>query len=218
MPVADWPQMRLNKEAFNEKPYLIEGRIMYPGTHDIFLETLPETVSYLRPWLKLGNNILITTKPRFNVITLLCDALQDYKNQITFRFTIGSMHDEILNVWEPDAPKYRERMLCLEHAKTQGYQTSASIEPYLDGDVIPLAESMLPLITDSIWIGKMREVDFRVETSWFDEEGMDVYNKLLELLSDEFVEHIYRHFKNNPKIHYKDSIKKVIGLPEEPIG
>jgi hypothetical protein len=216
--VEDWPNMHLNPTNFNEKPYLIEGRLMFPSTHDIFLEILPETIDYLNRWLEVGNEILIVSKPRFIVIEKLCKALEHYKDKIIFRFTIGSRQDEVLQIWEPNAPSYKERLLCLEHAKINGYHTSVSIEPYLDDDVIGLAEALLPFVTDTIWVGKMNEPGFRVDIESWPAENKVYYYQLLELLSDEFVEKIYQHFKDNPQIRWKESIKKVVNLPDEEIG
>jgi hypothetical protein len=36
--------------------------------------------------------------------------------------------------------------------------------------------------------------------------------------SDDMIKSLYEHFKTHPKVKWKDSIKKVVGLPEEPIG
>ena len=57
------------------------------------------------------------------------------REQLLFRFTVGSAKDDVLSFWEPGAPTFAERMASLELAWAHGYQTSVSCEPMLDGHI-----------------------------------------------------------------------------------
>jgi len=226
MPVEKWKEMELNKRLFWEKPKLIkDGRCMCPTRHDILPEHIEETLDYLGRWLEVGNEILITSKPHLECIKAICNEFKDdYKEQIVFRFTIGSMDQSILDFWEKDAPSYIERMQSLRHAFECGYKTSVSCEPYLDKNIYLLAETFLPYITDTIWIGKMNYMDQRVgkrenliSQGWSDKD-LQYYDMVVESQTDEFVRRLYDLYKNVNKIRWKDSIKEVLGLPEEEIG
>jgi len=113
--------MTPTKEITN-KPKLYKNKdgsiqqIMYPTIHDIFPEHLDDTVKYLDGLLQVGNNIVIVSKPHLECIKRLCKDLSNYKEQITFRFTIGCMDNKILKFWEKDAPSYEERKQSLIHA------------------------------------------------------------------------------------------------------
>ena len=76
------------------------------------------------------------------------------KEQLLFRFTIGSALDEVLSFWEPGAPVFAERLAALELAWANGYQTSVSCEPMLDGHIDAVIHQVEPFVTDAIWLGK----------------------------------------------------------------
>jgi DNA repair photolyase len=69
------------------------------------------------------------------------------------------MDDGILSFWEPNAPKYEERKVCLAYARNRGFRTSVSMEPMLD---TPNIESMIkdldPLVSEDIWLGTMNHI------------------------------------------------------------
>lgn len=217
----DWKQMRLNERSLDEKPHLLKGqdsRIMFPSTHDIFPEHLDITVEYLKKWLEQGNKFLIVSKPRFEVIKRLCNELEQYKEQIVFRFTIGSLRDDILQFWEPDAPSFEERMRCLRWAYENKYQTSVSCEPFFDNTIFLLIDQFMPYVTDTIWIGKLNGIKQRVNTDGWSKEELKNLMLVEKIQGDEMIKSLYEHFKTNPKIRWKDSIRKIIGLPEGEIG
>ena len=191
---------------------------MLPTTHDLLPEFIPETIDYLQRWLTVGNQILIVSKPHFCVIKEICDKLPQYKDQIVFRFTIGSLDDAILKFWEPGAPSFDERLASLQYAFNAGYQTSVSSEPYLDDKVIQLANKLLPFVTDSMWIGKLNKKESRIHMENWTEKEHEQLTKLEAEQTDEKVKAIYTALKETPKIRWKDSIKAVMGLPEEEIG
>lgn len=216
---GEWEKMELNNFKFDEKPKKIKGRIMFPTQHDILPEFIDYTIRYLGKWLKEGNEILITSKPHFECIEKICEELDEYKDQIVFRFTIGSMHDDYLKFWEPNAPGFEERYKCLKHAYANGFQTSVSCEPYFEEDIDQLVTKLLPFITDTIWIGKMNFIQQRVDTSkWTNEEKQKYLGMIKKSQTNDFIWELYHKFKNNQKVKWKESCKKVLGLPEEEIG
>jgi hypothetical protein len=213
---AEWPVMRRNKSVLMAAKY--DGRIMFPTTHDIFPEHLEITIIALKQWLAAGNDILIVTKPHLTVIQELCAALTDYKKQIVFRFTIGSVSNKTLSFWEPGAPSFEERHAALAFAFHAGYQTSVSCEPYLGLSIIDLVFCLSPLVTDTIWIGTMNDIKRRVNTSGWTLEEVNFLDMVYCVSTPDYIWQIYRTFLKHPKVHWKDSIKKVLGLPEEEIG
>ena len=213
-----WKDPVLNQKNINEKPRLLSGRIMFPTTHDITNGNIAIVVKYLKGWLQAGNEILIVSKPDPDCIATLCQELAPWKDQITFRFTIGSRINEVLKFWEPNAPTYEQRVQALEIAFLRDYMTSVSAEPYLDGHVVDLFHDLEPLVQDVIWIGKMNRINQRVHPELFDEQGQRVMKIVHDAQTDEAVWKIYNSLKDNSKVRWKDSIKQVIGLPEESIG
>lgn len=194
-----------------------KGRIMFPTAHDLFPDHLPAIEKNLRGWLDKGNSILIVTKPRQDVIEHLVDIL-DPSDPVVFRFTIGSMDDEILRFWEPGAPSFSERFTCLRLANSEGFITSVSSEPFLDGDVVRMAKLLLPYVSDSMWIGKMNRIRERVDVTGWSEQDLRFLSAVEIVQRDEAILEIYESLKDEPKIRWKDSVKTLLGLPEENIG
>jgi DNA repair photolyase len=198
-----WEIMTPTLEAF-EKPKFYENKqIMFPTLHDIFPEHLSYTVKYLTGLLKVGNRILIVSKPHYEVITELCRRLSLYKEQIIFRFSIGSINQEMLELFEPNAPKLDERINSLKYAYEQGFETSVSCEPRYDIDMIPLITKLMPYVTESIWIGQLNHIDDC-------ELGEKEKEVLSRVQSEENTMQTYRVFKDNQKIKWKYEVRKII--------
>jgi uncharacterized Fe-S cluster-containing radical SAM superfamily protein len=190
-----------------------EGVIMFPTTHDITPRNIEDVVRYLRMMLESGNHVLIVSKPHLDCIKRLCSEFEGYKNQILFRFTIGSTDDKALKFWEPNAPGLIERLESLKHAFDNGFKTSVSAEPFLDNTLIDLVPKLLPFITDSLWIGKMNKLKLRVNTTGWSETELGFIVRVREAQSDEAIKAIYKRFCNEPRVRWKDACKKVLGLP-----
>jgi hypothetical protein len=212
----EWTKMRLYEQK--EKPKKIDGRIMFPSSHDIFPEYIEQTIDYLKKWLSQGNEFLIVSKPRLEVIDRLTTELEKWKDRITFRFTIGSLEDDVLKFWEPDAPGFQERMASLKLAFERDYKTSVSCEPFFDKTIFLLIDIFSPYVTDTIWVGKMNGIPQRVDTSKWTKDDFKYLTMVEKGQSDDMIKSLYEHFKTHPKVKWKDSIKKVVGLPEEEIG
>lgn len=190
------------------------GIVMLPSTHDITPRNLSECICVLRNLLDAGNRVLLVSKPHFDCITSICEYFKKYRKRLSFRFTIGSRNNRVLAFWETNAPGFNERLRCLIYAYNSGYQTSVSCEPFLDFDVskiIALYVELNPYITDSFWIGKLRDFDNRVNLSDVTSEEEEKFVKPLRAAqSDEMVWSIYDQLKNARLVRWKDSIREVI--------
>ena len=153
-----WKFMETNHKAIGKGYSKRKGRIMFPTSHDITMESLKGCLHVLKKLLDADNEILITTKPTLNCIKKICYRFLNKKDLIQFRFTITSINNELLSFWEPNAPSFEERYEALKHAYNMGYKTSISIEPFLDENPFILVDKLIPYVTESIWIGNMNYV------------------------------------------------------------
>jgi len=190
------------------------GVVMFPTTHDITPRNLSESICVLRKLLKAGNKVLLVSKPHSDCIEAICDSFQGYRKRLMFRFTIGSHDDRILSFWEPNAPCFNERLQCLMYAYESGYQTSVSCEPFLEpglNEVIDLFEKLKTYITHSLWFGKLRHFNKRMDMTGVTSEQKERFIKPLKAAqSDETVWDIYNQLHSERLIRWKDSIREVI--------
>jgi DNA repair photolyase len=158
---------------------------------------------------------LIVSKPHLDCIEAICQQFGDYREKILFRFTIGACDDQVLSYWEPDAPAYAERKAALQYAYEQGFQTSVSVEPMLDSvNIDQLVAELLPYVTETIWIGKMNHLGRLAKNV---DAGLKAALLQIEAgQTDDIIRSIFERYKGNPKIQWKASIKKVVGLPLVP--
>ncbi len=206
-----WLNPVINQAKVDKNYYKGKGVVMFPSTHDITPKNLSECLCVLRKLLDAGNQVLIVSKPHWPCITLICETLKEYRSQIMFRFTIGSKNDEILSFWEPNAPKFKERLACLKYAYNCRYQTSVSCEPYLDSNVIDLFLAVKSWTTHSFWIGKLRDFKRRVDMSDVTPEQNDKFIKPLKAAqTDEAVWAIYNQLAIEKLVKWKDSIREII--------
>ena len=207
-----WKKETVTKKA-PESFKKIEGTIMFPSSHDIHPSHLKEAICYLEKLLSAGNRVLIVTKPHYECIKAICDNFTDYKNNILFRFTIGSANSEVLKYWEPGAPDFRERIKALKYAYQKGYETSISCEPMLDDNIEEVIEKTFSSVTDAIWLGKANFLIKRLNQNGHKEKHILIRAKqLLEWQSDESILTLFHKYKDIEKIKWKESIKNVAGL------
>lgn len=212
---ANWHEEEINQKKLDQNLSKRSGRIMFPSSHDITPSHLIESLNFLERILNASNDVLIVTKPHFEVIKIICDDLFRFKQKILFRFTIGSSNTDTLKYWEPHAPGFDERFKALKYAFEKGFDTSISIEPALDSNTIKLVNQLLPLATDSIWIGKPNKLRMRLSQNGYgDIETMQKADELIKSQNEEWVISLYKEFGFNPKIKWKESLKKVIGIEE----
>lgn len=210
---SNWQDEEIRIHELNKKRSYKSGRIMFPSSHDIHPDNLKYTLRFLENILQPGNNVLIVTKPHLKCIKAICNQFEAYKQNILFRFTIGSSNSKILKFWEPHAPSYRERVKSLKHAHKSGFQTSISCEPMLDELVENIVNDVLPFVTDCIWIGKANYLIRRLKMNGEnDETTLKKAYELLSLQTDDKIIEIYNKLKSIPKIKWKESIKTVVGI------
>lgn len=207
-----WKKPIINLDKVNKGYKRTYGTVMFPSTHDITPINISEYLVVLRKLLDSGNQVLIVSKPHMDCIRVIVDAYEDYRDRIMFRFTIGTLLDEILKFWEPGAPLSDERLECLKYAFEKGYRTSVSCEPYLDPHVLYTYIACADYITDSFWIGKMRAIASRALLDGITDEQRKRYVDVFDLInSDGYVRYIYNIMKDFPPVRWKDSISEVIG-------
>lgn len=211
-----WFNEEIKYKSLNQKFPKVDGRLMFPSTHDITPGNLQYSLQHLHSILSTGNEVLIVTKPHLSVVKAICDKFEEFKSQILFRFTIGSSDNEVLKFWEPGAPDYQERKQSVMHAYEKGFQTSLSCEPMLDDNVNDIVCDLQDYITDTIWIGKMNFLKGRLKMNGYsDSITLQKANELLTMQSDESIIDLVERLKDNPKIRWKESIKKVLNSKNE---
>ena len=185
------------------------GEIMVPSSHDITPGNIETAMEVLEKLLSNGNKLLLVTKPNLACTKRIVDTFEDRKVQLRFRFTIGSADSAVLKQWEPGAPSFEERLESLRYAFEKGYSTSISCEPLLDEHFDDLYEKVSPYVNGSIWVGKMNSAVKRVRDNTAGKFDMDKVKELVASQSDEKVLKLFVKYKDNPKIEWKESIKKV---------
>jgi len=204
----EWKTLNIEKRNIKKEKTLYNGTVMFPSMHDIHEENLDLCLDVLNNLLSAGNKVLITSKPKFPCIEKICSIFQDYKENILFRFSIGTLDEQIIHLWEPGASTVYERLRCLNYCFERGFNTSVSMEPMLDstsviGDFFLLEK----YVTDSIWIGLMNKIDQRVINIPADE-----IQRIKDGQSSAIIENIYTSLKDQPKVKWKDSIRELLNL------
>lgn len=198
----NWKDMEIRQEIVRKKYRKVDGRIMFPSSHDITPEEpfLSACLAVIENLLEAGNSILITSKPHFEVIKKICDQFIHYQKQIQFRFTITSDDNEFLQFWEPGAPLFEERLEALKYAFEKGYKTSISIEPFLS-DPIPIIEKVKGFVTESIWVGPMNYI----KTNGISNEEKKYYEKIRKLITIENLLEIKAQLDQYKQVRLKDA-------------
>lgn len=203
---GQWPYMRVRQHDVEKKHRNYGEVVMFPSSHDITPSVLNETVIVLGNLLKVGNKVLVVSKPRLECIERLCDEFKEYKNDILFRFTIGAKSNKVLSFWEPGASAYEERKEALRYAYENGFDTSVSAEPILDmDDVLDLFFDLEPFVSETIWLGKMNHVKKNVHF-----EGPEV-TRIMKGQEQSICELVYELLKDEPKARFKTGFIKKYG-------
>jgi DNA repair photolyase len=206
----DWHEMRLLKTRQSTKN--VDGRIMFPTTHDLHIEHSDMWFPFLKEMLENGNEVLIVSKPEYKAILKICHDLYKYVDQIEFRFTIGTKSESVREFWEPSAPSIAERVDALKAAEDLTYRTSVSMEPLLDYFPAEFINQIGPYVTGNIWIGSMNHIDtndFKTDTEKYFLGRQQTIN------SHDHMMRVYESLKGNPKIRWKDSIQELLGITQE---
>lgn len=209
----NWHIETIDHSKVDKKYRKYEGVVMFPSAHDVTPSNLAQSFCVLRKLLDAGNQVLIVSKPRLACIGYLGEMLKEYLVQIEFRFTIGSTNDDVLRFWDREAPLFEKRLDCLKYTYYNHYVTSVSCEPYLDGSPLEVYEKTIDFCTGDFWLGKMNHFNKRVDLTGVTEEQMQRFVHLLQkLIDDDHVRELYEIFKDKPRVRFKDSFAKVVGL------
>jgi DNA repair photolyase len=206
----EWLEPVINIAKANKKWEKMDGLIMFPTTHDIDPNNIEYSLTTLKNILKVGNEVLIVSKPNYNCIVRLTDQLKEYKDKILFRFTITSSNNSVLKIMEPGASSYEERIKSLKLAYEKGFNTSVSIEPLIGGlnELDVIYEAVCPYVNDTIWVGKMNKIEERVNMK--SAEVRKIINYINAEQTDDKIFIIYDAYHKEEFIEWKDSIKNVI--------
>ncbi len=216
MDITKWSTPTIKPGALEKGFRKREGTIMFPSCHDIHPENLDDAVTILKKLLEPGNDVLIVSKPHRKCIKRLCKELSMYKKKILFRFSIGSANSRTLKFWEPNAPLFAERLVCLKLAHQKGFSTSVSCEPMLDNKIHEVVRKVEPYVSDRIWIGKMNNtMRYCKICGWNNSETIAAVRQLEEWQSPENILKLYKKYRKHPKIMWKDSIRKLLGQREK---
>lgn len=181
--------------------------VMFPTTHDITPANLDRCLLAIGKNLELGYRLLIVSKPHLDCIEAICERFADYRDKIEFRFSIGASFDSILEYWEPGAPCFADRYRSLEHAYKCNFQTSVSCEPVLDvDDITNIFHSVKPLVTSTIWIGKLNEIRARCIPGTSEEK----IRKIEAGQTDQRCLEVYEMLKDEPKVRWKKEYRDAI--------
>ena len=212
-----WETPRIREKDVLRKQRNYGVRVMFPSSHDITLENIETSFTVLYKLLEAGNEVLLVSKPRYEIIRSICDNFAEYRDKILFRFTITATDNSLLSFWEPNAPSYEERREALRYAFEAGFETSVSAEPMLDAEHIDeLVEDLSPFINHSLWIGKMNHFHYvKIDSPEVEAE----LEKIRAGQTDDNIKAIYARHKDNPIIRWKGCIKKIVGIqPAEKPG
>ena len=76
--LEEWQNPILNRKKAMQSYKKRKGRGMFPTAHDITPQTYLYYTVVLQRLLRAGNEVLITTKPRFTIIKMLCKRIKPY--------------------------------------------------------------------------------------------------------------------------------------------
>lgn len=186
-----------------------DGVITIPYSHDITPTNIGTAIQVMEKLLTSGNNLLVLTKPHFTCVKHIADTFESCKDRVAFRFIIGSADSQALKLWEPGAPDFQERLESLEYAFRKGYATSISCDPLLDDNFSSLYEKVSPFVTESIWVGKMKMASKRTKANTAGTFPKENVAKLLETQTDEKILDLFRRYRGNPRVLWRESIQKV---------
>lgn len=208
-----WKQETIDQKKLSKRFTKRNGRFMFPTAHDIIPANLDHCMTFLGNILKPGNEVLVVSKPHLECIQTICDRFHQFRQNILFRFTIGSADNKILKFWDQYAPSFDERLESLIYAHKSGFQTSISCEPMLDDNADTLIAKVLTYVTDAIWLGKVNQMTIRLKMNGHnDEETMQRARQLIDSQSNSYIVDLYKRHRDNPQIKWKESIKKVVGI------
>jgi hypothetical protein len=207
VPVEVWPKPRGGGKPQSERV------TMFPSTHDVTVLNAGVCRNLIERILFEGDKVLLVTKADSLALRAALDGMRDWRDRIEVRVTIGSVDDKVLRFWEPGAPTFEERVKALMWVKAAGFKTSVSVEPMLDGEPDAILGGIGPFrfATEGFWIGKARNLVQRVTmNTGGDAEKIEAARKLEALWTDEKVVKLWREWRDEKSVKWKDSIVEVL--------
>ncbi len=203
----NWHEMKRNNAA-HQATRKVNGRIMFPTSHDLHIAHVDWWGPFLRSLLENGNDVLIVTKPEYLAIVWICQNLKQFSDQMEFRFTIGTDNDTVAAYWEPGAPSLSDRLMAMSRAAVLGeFKTSISIEPLLIEQPKEMIDALfMPWINGEIWIGTMNHYPLNTAIP---EEARQI-----KIQCRENMQRVYESLKDNPQIRWKDSVQRLLGIDQ----
>lgn len=225
------------------QPIGFDNCLMFPTTHNIPSEEPEIRAGCIKFISKMvcekQVRVLVTLKPHLDVIREICDrfdvnrlewplkkkvrVIENPKQYVGFRFTIGSLNARKLAIMEPHAPPFEERLAALELARDRGFRVSVSAEPLLDEDLPALVDFLTSRLgacekkrdEGTIWVGPLHPY-WSVEQvrEKYGEPCANLYEETLSFSRYDHVKEYYRLFYNHPRIQFKQSVKKMMVLHE----
>jgi len=188
--------------------------ISFPENHDITARNLSDSLHVIHSMLEAGNQVRVLSKPNYGCIAEICKTFIKYRKQLSFCFTIGSMDPSVLSFWEPQAPSFDERLKSLQFAYDYGFQTSVSIDPILDSDIIKtinLYDRIHTLVREDVWIGIMQGFNNIELLDVMNSDKQKFVYPLNAFISvDETILLLVEQLRNQRLIRWKESIVKVL--------
>jgi len=210
---GQWSQPVINQKKVDRNYGKFSGVVMFPTCHDVTPRNLSEYLVVLRKLLDAGNQVLITSKPSWSCITMICETLKEFSRQITFRFTIGSIDDEVLQFWEPNARNFKQRFACLSYAFESGFTTSVSCEPFLDAWPQHVYEACVPYLTDSFWLGLLNRLDQRVDLAGVPAELAERFvTPVKKAQMPAMLKEYHKAFAGKPYVKFKKEFRDATGI------
>jgi len=199
-----WKEIEISRDVVNKTFKKYYGRVMFPSSHDIIdtPEAKEACFIVIKKLLEVGNELLITTKPKLSITKDIIKRFHTFKLQIQFRFTITSLNNQLLSFWEPNAPPFEERLKSLEYAYEKGFKTSVSIEPFLDYNPKKLVNILSPYVTESIWLGPMNYIP----KNSIPNKDKQQYTEIRKSYEIDHLKEIFEDLKDFPRIKFKDSM------------
>jgi hypothetical protein len=223
---AEWTQEELSFPKVTRK----NGVVMYPTQHDFTAATADHCLMYLEKLLGVGNNVLVVTKSGLVTVCKIMDVLRAFpREQSEIRFTLSHLSPSVGNFWEPGAPIAEDRINALSFAKSQGFRTSVSCEPWLDdlASLVELVKAVSPLVTETIWIGHANKLRERLRWAWmrgtpFDADHRADLDRAMTIIEAQQTSAgagaVYKALKDNPKVRWKDSYQQMLNIDSEGVA
>lgn len=222
MPRDQWHNYRHRPDWVDDIMHsrLMGATVMFPTKHDFNEVNWQDSARVIRHLMVNCNRVLMVTKGGHwadKVITSLCEHPIDKHlatTRLEVRVTITG-YDDAMGFFEPNAPNTSGRIETVEAAIYEDVLTSVSCEPLLQASSIKdrtdLIYDVFYLCTGDVWVGKLRNLEQRVDMSKVSKQDYDQYiAPLIEMQTDENIMRLVRAFEREPRVKWKDSIREVI--------